>query len=150
DVAVAFQLAEIIQFAGNDVRRQAAEFPEDLQLKFLGHPRKLRRGGGREDDLKRAHRMNRIIRPDGAVVQPLNSYGLWFEIAPVAVRKNSCSGGEISQNTDSRLELLNHPAQPVVKTQGAFPPSPRRRSRWGEGRGEVCVPQSERGITRGG
>jgi hypothetical protein len=55
DVAVAFELAEIFQFAGDDVLRQAAKIAEDLELKFLGHPREFRRAGGREDDLKCVH-----------------------------------------------------------------------------------------------
>src|SRR5215471_12797801 len=37
DMAVAFELAEIVEFAGDDVGRQAAKIAEDLELQLLGH-----------------------------------------------------------------------------------------------------------------
>jgi len=58
DVPVAFQFAEILQFAAHDLLWQAAEVAENLQLQFLGHSRQLGRGGRREDDLKGAHRLS--------------------------------------------------------------------------------------------
>ncbi len=55
DVAVAFQLAEIIKFAADDMLGQAAKVAQNLELQFLGHARQLGGTGGRENDLKRVH-----------------------------------------------------------------------------------------------
>ena len=54
-VAAAFQLAKILEFAGDDVLRQPAKIAENLQLQFLGHARQFCRAGRRKDDLKGAH-----------------------------------------------------------------------------------------------
>ena len=54
-VAVGFELAEIFEFAGDDVLGQAAKIAEDFELQFLRHPREFGRRNRREDDLKRAH-----------------------------------------------------------------------------------------------
>ena len=55
DVAVALELAEVFEFAGDDMLGEAAKIAEDLQLEFLGHAREFRRAGRRENDLKRVH-----------------------------------------------------------------------------------------------
>ena len=36
--------------------------------------------------------------------------------------KNPLLGGRIPRNKTSRIDPLNHPAQAIIKTQGAFPP----------------------------
>jgi 7,8-dihydroneopterin aldolase/epimerase/oxygenase len=53
--AVAFQLAESFQLCGHDLMRQAAKFPQDIQLQFLGHAREFRRAGRVKDNLERPH-----------------------------------------------------------------------------------------------
>ena len=46
----------------------------------------------------------------------------WTPREKSARERTSPDQDEISPNTDSRFEPLNHPAQAIVKTQGAFPP----------------------------
>jgi hypothetical protein len=41
---------------------QAAEFTENLELQFLGHPREFGGAVGRENDLKCIHRIERCRR----------------------------------------------------------------------------------------
>src|SRR6266404_5657943 len=49
------QFPEALQFRAHDFLGQPTKFAEDRQLKFLRHPRQLRRAGRIKDDLKRTH-----------------------------------------------------------------------------------------------
>ena len=70
NVAIAFKLAEILQFAGDDMLRQAAKISEDLQLQFLGHAGQFSGAGGRKNDLKRAHRFAVNLIPPLSIRNP--------------------------------------------------------------------------------
>ena len=49
------ELSELVHLSLHDLLGEAAELAEDLQLKFLGHPRELSRAGRIKDDLKGVH-----------------------------------------------------------------------------------------------
>jgi hypothetical protein len=72
DVTVALELAEIFQFAADDLLGQATEVAENLELQFLGHPRKLGGTGRRENNLKWAHQIVAIFKPALAKLAMLN------------------------------------------------------------------------------
>lgn len=50
-----FQFAEGIQLGLHDLLRQTAEFAQDLELQFLGHPGQFGRAGRIKNDLEGAH-----------------------------------------------------------------------------------------------
>ena len=55
NMTITLQPAEIFQLTANDMLRQPAKVPQDLELQFLGHAPEFGSAGGREDDLKRVH-----------------------------------------------------------------------------------------------
>ena len=63
---VAFEFPERIEFGLENLLRQPAEIPKDLQLQFLWHPRQLRRASRVKNDLKRAHRQPRVERRESS------------------------------------------------------------------------------------